>query len=499
MRVWPRFVPLVLVIFLSAVPLFADHFLPECPLTLVGTDPAESAFALSPHAVFRSGNQVFVLRGQVLSTYAVNDIGELLQVRQDFMPTLAARESSGGVAFSAGHLFVSSEAGLEIFDLRNVRAGGSAPVRVSQTHGFHFRRMAINGNTLVGVYPSTDLLCHPTNTTFCSNVAEVLNITNLGAPHRVGTITTLGSGLLRGINDVAFVGNFLVLAAESGTFSFNMNNPMAPLIVGQSATPGTFLVSNAQSIVGVGNDTSIDVLRIAANGVITDDLGIYHVPGSLRIDRANPVAFSRQAWFDEAGGRLITMINEINPLTLRPARTIAFDVFDFTVPSYEGSDPRPYESISFVDDDEVKHNPIAVGPYVYVVGEMTGLQTWGSCNQITGRIDWDGTAALSCGGASLHGWVTGTQRLTNVEVFLDGTFLGADGTFSGSPRLDVFSRTPVLPWRVNVNLDNTPRGERLIRAVGTDAFGNRRQFASVRVFFPGPGQNCGSRRRLTAR
>jgi hypothetical protein len=88
------------------------------------------------------------------------------------------------------------------------------------------------------------------------------------------------------------------------------------------------------------------------------------------------------------------------------------------------------------------------------------------------------------------------QKIANVEVFLDNGSLGA-ATINTIPRPDVSSRTPVSSWRVPVNLDQTPRGEHTIRVVGTDAFGNRRQFASVRVFFNGPGGNCVNRRRTS--
>jgi len=49
-----------------------------------------------------------------------------------------------------------------------------------------------------------------------------------------------------------------------------------------------------------------------------------------------------------------------------------------------------------------------------------------------------------------------------------------------------------------VNLDATTKGVHLFRAVGTDSIGNRRQFASVAVFFPGPPSNCQARRRTAA-
>ena len=73
--------------------------------------------------------------------------------REDFIGALAARETKGGVAFNAGFLYVSSEAGLEIYDLRNVRAGGTAPILVSRTPGLRYHRLAVSGNMLAALYP----------------------------------------------------------------------------------------------------------------------------------------------------------------------------------------------------------------------------------------------------------------------------------------------------------------------------------------------------------
>ena len=53
--------------------------------------------------------------------------------------------ADGGVAFANGLLFVSADSGLEIFDLRNVRAGGLPPSLVSRTPGLHYRRLAVSG------------------------------------------------------------------------------------------------------------------------------------------------------------------------------------------------------------------------------------------------------------------------------------------------------------------------------------------------------------------
>jgi hypothetical protein len=220
-----------------------------------------------------------------------------------------------------------------------------------------------------------------------------------------------------------------------------------------------------------------------------------HTVAPLQFDRANPIIFHPQASFDDQSLRLITMIDELDPQTLKPARTVAFDVFDYNVFMYEGSFPRVYEQISFIPtNDEVKWNPTAVGPLIYVVGELSGLQTYGACGQMSGKIEFSGINGLACAGAELHGWVTGALKITNVELFLDSTSLGS-ANITGPPRTDVPSTTPVTPWKIAVNLDQTSKGSHVIRAVGTDVNGNRRQFASITVNFPGPGANCIVRRR----
>lgn len=496
MRVFSRIALVVLIGVFSAFPLSADHFSAECRLTLVSTNEPETGYGISPHGVFRYGSQVFALRGGTLSTYAITELGDMSIAREDFIGSLGARESEGGVAFGGGYLYVSSEAGLEIYDLRGVRADGSAPALVSRTPGLHYRRLALNGGLLAGLYPASDYPCYTNGTSFCHNEIQLINIANMNAPARVGTISTFNSGLFQGFNDISFNHNFLVATGVVGTYIFNVTNPGSPAMVTLTNSPGTFLVSNGTNLVGIGNEGSIEVWSLTSGGSF-GRVSIYNLP-YLTIDRANPIMFHPQAWFDDQNGRLITMIDEKDPHTLKPARTIAFDVFDFTVPMWEGSDPRGYEAISYITPDEVKYHPIAIGSYVYTIGEMSGLQTWGACGEMSGRIEWDSAAIMSCGGSDIHGWVTSSQKIVNVELFLDNGALGAANLLNTYPRNDVPSRTPVITWRVNTNLDQQARGEYTLRAVGTDARGNRRQFASQRVRFEGPGQNCTARRR-TAR
>lgn len=497
MRVFSRFALVVLVVLLAAPSGFADHLRADCPLTLVATNPPATDFNLSPHGVFRFGSQVFVLRGQTLTTYTVTDLGDMQIAREDFIGSLAARETNGGVTFNNGYLFLSSDAGLEIFDLRGVRAGGNAPIFVSRTPNLHYRRLAVNGNTLAGLFPATDLPCYPNNTTYCFNTIDLYNISNPFAPTRVGTISSIGFlAPAGGFNDITFNFGILIATGTTATWAYDVTVPSSPLVVFGPARTGKFLASNTRDIVAIGDEGSITIYAFSTTTGFFPVLQ-YTMPASLAIERANPIMFHPQAWIDDVTARLVTLIDEKNPHTLQPARTIAFDVFDLTVFQYEGSDPRIYEAISMVTPDEVKFDPVTVGTLIYTVGSNSGLQTWGACGQMTGRIEWDGTQALPCGGAELHGWVTGDQKIANVELFLDGGSLGS-ATLGGPPRIDVPSRTPVTTWRINVNLDATSRGEHTLRAVGTDAIGNRRQFAYQRIFFPGSPQNCVARRRQAA-
>lgn len=497
MRVFPRVALAVIVLLIAPTLLLADHLQADCPLSLVATDPAASDFNLSPHGVFRSGSQVFALRGQTLTTYTINDVGDLQVARQDFIGSLGARETNGGVAFSSGYLFLSSEAGLEIYDLRGVRPGGSAPLLVSRIPGLHYRRLAVNGNVLAALYPATDMPCRVNGTTTCYNTIDLFNITNLSSPARAGSLSTATTySYLVGFNDIAFNNGYLIATGFGGTASFNVSNPALPFNVGNASQPGTFLVSNGTNLVGVGNDPSVLIYTLSTGGVFTPFL-MYNINQALQIDRANQIVFHPEGTFDEVGTRLIMMADERDPLSGRAARTIAFDVFDFDVPQVEGSDSRIYETVTMTNSDEVKWDPVAVGPYVYSVGEVTGLQTWGACGQMAGKIELDVVSQLTCGGAEVHGWVTGDQKIANVEVFLDSGSLGS-ATLTAMPRTDVSSRTPVSTWRINVNLDQTAKGDHIMRAVGTDSVGNRRQFASQKMFFPGPGSNCTQRRTRAA-
>jgi hypothetical protein len=499
MRVWSR-VALVLVILLSASTAFADHYQGDCPLSLVDSTPALQSFDLSPHGVFRSGSNVYVLRGRVLTTYTTNDTGNLTIARADVLEDLHARETEGGTTFGDGFLYISSEAGLEIWDLTNTRAGGTAPIRRAFVSGLHYRRMTVSGNRLAGLYPSTDLPCYPLGATtpLCVNQIELLDVTNKTAPAIIGVVQSRSRSEYRGLNDIAFNQGYLLAATEEGLAAIDISNPAFPLRTAFVGFPGQWLVSNG-NFVGIGTDTHINtfVVRPGMSPFFTRT-SLLTIPQYLSIDLGNAIRFNRNAWWDESSSRLITMIEEVDPMTLDSARTVAFDVFDLNVIQFEGEVERLYEDVTLVTDEEVKWNPVAVGPFVYVIGEETGLQSYGSCGQITGRIELQGPHHLTCNGSEIHGWVTGVGAIDGVELYLNNTPLGP-ATLGGPLRTDVSSRTPVLPWRIRVNLDATARGEYQLRAFATDTYDRRRQFASQRIFFEGPGENCTNPRRRAVR
>jgi hypothetical protein len=466
----------------------------------VATNPSATNFGTSPHAVFRytngSSDQVFVLRGQTLTTYTVNSTGDLQVAREDLIGSMAARETNGGVAFNNGFLYVSSEAGLEIFDLRNVRAGGSAPQFQSRSLGLHYRRIATFGNVLAGLYPETDIPCSQGPN--CVNAIDILNVADPKNPIRTSSVASNSNIFLgqNAWNDIAFNNGFLIATGTARTASFSVTAAGNAAFVQKVDTPGTFLVSNGTNLLGVGNDGAVLIYQISSVGTFSPFL-YESLDPAFQIDRANPVVFHPQGSFDDAGSRLIMEVDERDPISTNPARTIGFDVFDFSVPQLEISNPRIWESSSYTTGDEVKWNPVAVGPYVYTIGEVTGLQSWGACGLMTGKIELDNVTQLFCGGTEIHGWVTGVQKVSSVEVFLDNGSLGP-ATISTLPRTDIDSRTPVFTWRATVNLDSTAKGDHVMRIIATDALGNRRQVFSQRMFFPGPPSNCTIRRSRAA-
>ena len=497
MRVWSRIALVILLLVCSAPTLTADHLISDCPLSLVSTAPQPLATELdaSPHGVFRSGTTLYVLRGNILSTYATTDVGDITASREDQLQTLVGREKEAAVAFSNGFLYISGEGGLEVFDLRNVKPGSDAAVPLPvRRAGFHYRRLAISGNRLAGLFPLTDMPCYPylniPQAEICSTKVDIFNIATPTNPTFLASIDSRSKTTYRGFNDIAFNFGYLFLLDENGLFTLDITNPASPTTIFSEPYTGKWLVSNGTDFIAVGSDYVFKSFRVAPNTIpFLSARGLNSIAQYLTIDRSNSIRFNRNAFYDDAAGRFITLVEEIDQMTLQPARTIAFDVFDFTVPAFEGAAERIYENVTETYDNEVKYNPLPIGPYIYTVGSESGLQSWGACGQVTGQIELDNTSHLPCGGTEIHGWVTGAQRILSVELFLDNTSLGT-ALIGGPQRTNISSKTPVFNWRVRVELDQTARGEHVLRAIGTDALGNRRQFASKRLFFAGPGQNC---------
>jgi len=486
----------VLALSLCAPGAFAEHFQANCPLGFVGsTDPASPMF-LSPYGTFRNGNQVYILRGQTLTTLTITELGDLRVAREDFISSMANHDDQSVAEYMNGFMFVAGEEGIEIFDLRNVREGGSAPILVSRTDTPHYRRLTVMGNQLAAIYPASDLPCSPDGISFvCTNNIDIYDITNLTAPYLLLRIPARAPSPSQpnyiGFNDVEFANGYLWTTGFGGTWGLDTTSiPGSYRVVYSNGVIGAFLESNRSSVLAIGQDTLVAVYTI--NGFRLDYFRVFTLPSIFNL--SNNMMFHHEAYIDDY--RLITMIDEKDPHTQKPARTVAFDAFDFSVPFFQGQDDRIFENVSMTFPDEVKYDPILVGPFVHVIGEISGTQKWGACDQIYGHLNFDFLNALPCGGAELHGYVTGLHKITSVEVYLDGESLGFATLDDQTPGDSVL---PLRDFRITVNLDATPRGEHLLRAIATDQFGQRRQFYANEVFFPGPGQNCTARKRGTRR
>jgi len=314
MRVFSRIALALIAVAFFAQPGFSQPLTANCPLTLVATNPPASSFAASPHGVFKFGSQVFVLRGQTLTTYTTTDLGDMQIAREDFITNLAGRNAVGASAFSSsGFLYVASEAGLEVFDLRNVRAGGSAPSSLARISNVNYRRLAVSGNTLVGLYPATDMPCPPS--TACPTSIDFFNVASPGGAFRTTTLASTASAI-GSFNDVAFNNGFLVVTGGGGTIAYDVTtNPLRT--VGINFTPGTFLASNGTNFLAVGNDTAI--VTYLVNSVGTMSPLTYHSLATLQVGRANRIMFHPQAFIDDTNNRLITIVDELDPARQRAA------------------------------------------------------------------------------------------------------------------------------------------------------------------------------------
>jgi hypothetical protein len=473
---------------LMATGAFAEHFQANCPLTYVGaTDPA-SPFFLSPNGTFVNGSVVYVLRGGTLTTLNVTELGNVEVAREDYISSMANHDEEGGTTYAGGFLFVSGEEGLEIFDLRNVREGGNAPILISRTKVPHYRRLTVQGNQLAAIFPAQDMPCQANGTTRCRNQIDIYNITNLTAPAK--QVSIIADSKYIGFNDIKFASGYLYSTGFGGTHGWDVTtNPAFPIVRYSLPTIGSFLTTNGSTVLGIGQETLIGVFTIAPLARL-DYFAVFTLPSMW--DHQNALMFHPEAYIDN--NRLITLIDEKDPLTGKSARTLAFDAFDFSVPFYQGADDRIYENVSFTFPDERKFAPVLASSFVHVIGEISGTQKWGSCDQMAGYVTWDVIQALPCGGAELVGAATSKHKLTAVELYLDDESLGF--ATLGEERYDVTNAPgPIRSFSLHVNLDDTHEGEHHLRAIGTDIFGNRRQFWTREIHFPGPGENCTHRKR----
>jgi len=103
MRVFSRIALVVISVAVLVAPAaLGQPNVATCPVTLVAQNAPATDFYKSPHGVFRFGSQVFELRGQTLTTYTVTDLGDMQVAREDFIGSMAARESNGAAVFNNG-------------------------------------------------------------------------------------------------------------------------------------------------------------------------------------------------------------------------------------------------------------------------------------------------------------------------------------------------------------------------------------------------------------
>jgi hypothetical protein len=502
MRLIVRVALLTLLALGSSSALLADHLVADCPLSFVSATAPSSSFGLGPHGVFRNGSRIFVVRGGRLLTLNTTVSGEIQIVRPEDQLLTVGSENEGAALYHNGFLYIATESGLETFDLTAIGGPGTpGPTPRGRVAGVHYRRLAASGSLLAALFPMNDIPCSPVLNTLCRNSIDLYSLANPANPVRVAQISTLGNQF--GFEDIAFAnGGLLYTTGQRGTMALNVFNPAVPQVVGSGARVGRFLVTNGNDLLGIGHDTFIAMFLLTpGNASITTPFATY-TPPSI-VDRSNPLRFHPEAFIE--GARLITLIDEVNPmnhpqpsLNGESARTIAIDVFDMSIVMFEGFDDRIYENVTVTFPDEVKHDPFAVGPYVYVVGELSGLQQWGACGLIAGAIDFDG---LQTGGPcafEMRGWVSSSTPIASVSLFLDGTLLGRDTELTKA-RPDIATATPARGWEVNVNFETIAAGTRTLRAVAVDTSGNQFQFATMAVNFPGSPNNCVRRARITKR
>jgi len=212
-----------------------------------------------------------------------------------------------------------------------------------------------------------------------------------------------------------------------------------------------------------------------------------------RVGRGNPIVFHPQVAFDEIlGVRMIALIDELDPLHRMPARTIALDVFDLSVPPSSGSDRHAFETVTRTYPDEVKSDPLVTSRFVHVIGSQDGVETWGGCDDVIGRIDTDDFPQLTCGDIEIHGTVTSGVTISVVDLILDDRYLGTATLGASSRRADLPGAV-VRNWSLRTNFGIVQPGNHRLTAIATDVHNKEHRFASQTVFLA--GTKCSQRRR----
>jgi hypothetical protein len=499
-----------LVVALSVVPALFSQVTTQCPLTLISTDKVSAEGGVSPHGLFVYGSRAFELRGRTLATLDVSDFGDMQIAREDAIDSLSAADPSAAVAFSDGLLYVSGGPGLEIFDLRSVRAGGNAPILVSRTAGLHYERIAVSGDIFAGiVVPALGATCAPVSDHACANSLDFIDIGNPAAPLLVRSVSS--AGIDDRFNDVAFAGRGLFAPGMVRTWSFVVEHPSSAVLAGSIPLPGAFVSTNgakfgrwcagpllgpctSPAYVVIGSNTQLSLLTFDANDPENLPLhlgAIYTLPHLTT--GGDSIAFHPQVAFDEiAGVRMVAMIDQLDPERVFPTRTLAFDIFDLQAAVPSDPNRRSFETISYTNSDEIKSDPVATGRFLHVTATGGGLETWGGCDEVTGRIATDDFPKLTCSDVEVHGTVRSATTISVVDVLLDNLYIGT-ATLSavtgevGSPG------APLQTWSLRTNFGIVARGDHRLTAVAMDVNLKEHKFASQTVFLA--GTTCTHRRR----
>ena len=163
---------------------------------------------------------MYVVHGGTLTTFNVTDVGEIRLSRPEDPLPLMGRENDGGITYSNGRLYVSTERGLEVYDLTGAVNGGVGPVFVTRIPGLHYRRLTASGDLLAGLFPMNDIPCSPMVQGNCRNAIDIIFIGDPANPFRVGQVTSINNFFA--FEDIAFANGFLYATGDRGTIALSL-------------------------------------------------------------------------------------------------------------------------------------------------------------------------------------------------------------------------------------------------------------------------------------